>query len=137
MDTQSPKSSGSWVAVLPVAIIAFCVAGGISMVILGIVSALSSAGSFPNSPQSHEIFVRVLSVGIASVAGIYYGTRMAPSHRKFVAFSLALPIVAVSIYFLIINLMIPTAKDSVLMVYSAIAALVAAGGTVYYFQKRK
>lgn len=119
---------GRWLAVIPVAIIGFVLGGIVSnifFVIQGWFIGISPDSGFG------KINFWIISSAISAGASVYFGSKIAPSHRKIVSMILAALIVGISV--LSIMGAVNSGDDVVWSILASIAAIFAAGFVVYNF----
>lgn len=119
---------GRWLAVIPVAILGLFLGGIVSNIFFAIQGWF--IGINPDSVWANINFW-IISSAISTGASVYFGSMVAPSHRKIVSMVLAAPIVGLS--FLNIFGAVYSGEDVVWTILASVAGMLAAGFIVYNF----
>lgn len=119
---------GRWLAVIPVAIIGFLLGGIVANIFFTIQGWF--IGFSPDSGFA-KINYFIISSAISAGASVYFGSKIAPSHRKIVSMILAAIIVGISVLNIVGAVM--SGDNIVWLILASIASIVTAGFIVYNF----
>lgn len=120
--------TGRWLGVLPAAIASLFLAGIVSNLFFTFQGWFIGVG--PDSGYG-KIYYWIFSSAVSAAACVYFGSRVAPSHRKIVSMALAVFIVGLSTL-TIVTLSIDS-SDLIWKILSSLSSIVAAGYVVYSF----
>ncbi|MDB5266631.1 MAG: hypothetical protein JWN89_446 [Parcubacteria group bacterium] len=128
MSTHTLKVVGRWVAVLPTAGLTYVLGGMLANVFFSLQQWLTGVG--PDSGWA-KINYWIFSSAISAAACVYYGSRVAPSHKKIVSMILAALVVVISTFSLLISII--NQLNLVWTILAAVSSIIAAGVVMYGF----
>lgn len=128
MSTNKIKTLLKWGAVLPTAAFSYILAGVIANIFFTLQQLF--LGANPESLWA-SINYYIVSSAISAAASVYFGSRMAPSHRKIVSMVLAALVVVISTVAVVLQVFY--AEHLVWTILAATASAIAAGVVVYSF----